>query len=291
MREDLVLDRSAHLRTSGELEALRQRDDALFTVVWRDRSLVTQSEAPRAVLLDQAAAAPLFAHQPEVAFLGLLGGKPCFALGLPGGDEAGKGHNFADLRLVGAFVPPEDARLLAYARGLLYWHRHNQHCGKCGALTRAGEGGHVRVCPSCDKRHFPRTDPAIMALILRGDACLLARQEKWPKSMFSILAGFVEPGESLEEAVVREVREEVGLSVRNVRYVRSQPWPFPASLMLGFVMEAEEGEVVLDTQELEASRWVRRAELAAPDGSLFVPPTFSLAGQLIAMFVADELPL
>jgi NAD+ diphosphatase len=292
MSDRPTLWRAAHLRVKdAELTELVQRDDALFALVWRDKNLVTTGESPRADLVDRAAAAPLLALAPEAVFLGTIDDRPCFALGLPGDDEHARGRNFGDLRMVGAFVPQEDARLLAYARGMVHWHRHHGFCGKCGAATRSAEGGHVRICSACDKRHFPRSDPAMMAMVLRGDSVLLARQASWPKSMYSILAGFVEPGESVEESVVREVHEEVGLRVRDLRYVRSQPWPFPSSLMIGFVMHAEDGEVVLDPTELEASRWVTRKELAEPDGSIFVPPPFSLSGQLIAMFVAGELPV
>lgn len=289
-----VLDRAAELRTKPDaIEALRERDDALFTFTWRSRNLVSRDQPPRPVLLDRAESAALSLRATETVFLGMLGGAPCFALSLPGDDAsaalAGEHGDFNDLRMIGAFVPEAEARFLAYARGVLYWHRHNRHCGKCGATTQSGEGGHVRVCSACEKRHFPRSDPAIMALIQRGDRVLLARQPKWPKAMYSVLAGFVEPGESVEEAVVREVREEVGLEVEGIRYVRSQPWPFPASLMIGYAMRSESGDIALGDDELEEARWVTREEITDQGSDVYVPPPFSLAGQLIELFVRGEL--
>lgn len=289
-----LLDRAAELRNKPDvIEALAERDDALFTFTWRSRNLVTRDQPPQPVFLDRTAAAALREQATETVFLGMLGDAPSFAMSLPGDDaSAALAHehgDFNDLRMIGAFVPEADARLLAYARGVLYWHRHHQHCGKCGAATTSGEGGHVRVCSACEKRHFPRSDPAIMAVILRGDQVLLARQPKWPAGMYSVLAGFVEPGESVEEAVVREVREEVGLEVDGIRYLRSQPWPFPASLMIGYVMRSESGEIDLRDDELEEARWVTREQINAEGSGVFVPPTFSLAGQLIELFVKGEL--
>jgi NAD+ diphosphatase len=161
-------------------------------------------------------------------------------------------------------------------------------CGRCGGGTSPDEGGHVLVCTKCDVRHFPRTDPAMMALIERGDRILLARKPTFPPRMYSILAGFVEPGESLEASVRREVHEEVGLQVTDLRYVRSQPWPFPRSLMLGFYMRSASGEIRLDDQELEAAGWYTREQVEAGE-ELFVPPTFSLAGQLIGLWMRGEI--
>lgn len=284
------LDRAATLRThQDEIEAMLRGGEAWLLPLWRHRNLVEQGEGTRLVRLEHDPALVAAAH--EVVFLGKLGARPCFAIGLPGDDAAiaslsGRG-DFNDLRMAGPFMELRDAELAAYARGIIYWHRHHQHCGKCGAPTQSADAGHARLCAGCHKKHFPRTDPAVMALIIDGDRCVLARQPRFPPSMFSILAGFVEPGESLETAVAREVREEVGLEVTDVRYVRSQSWPFPSSLMLGFAMRAVTTDIHLDDEELEEARWVSRDQIVARDG-LFVPPTFSLAGQLISLFVAGE---
>lgn len=287
-----ALDRAAHLRTSGDaVEALRA--EAGYLPVWRNRSLVHTGDSPHPIALDADAAAPLRALAEDEVFLGLVDGRAHFALRLPGGDDMPKhaslaGGVFNDLRGVGPQLDGYSVDLLAAARGLLYWHRHHRFCGSCGAKTQSAEVGYVRVCEACDKRHFPRTDPAMMALIRHDDRILLARSARFPEAMYSILAGFVEPGESLEQSVEREVFEEVGLKVTNVRYVQSQAWPFPSSLMLGFVMDAEHDAFKLDEEELVAARWATRAELDQP-GDFFYPPRFSLSGQLIRMFMRREI--
>jgi NAD+ diphosphatase len=282
-----LIDRAEHLRTrDSELAALFA--DGIIVPVWRGKCLIAAS-AP--VLLEARAHQSLCDAAVERVFLGLKDGRGCFAIAVAErGELIG---DFHDLRLAGNFLPLRDAELLAYARGILQWHHHHRHCAECGAPSQAVEGGHVRVCAACQARHFPRTDPAIMALIVHEDRCLLARQAAWPPGMHSILAGFVEPGESLEDAVIREVREEVGLDVTDVRYLRSQPWPFPSSLMIGFWMRALGEEIRVDTQELESARWFSRGEVeemraGRVDGS-FIPPRYSLAHQLIALFLDSAL--
>lgn len=283
-----MLDRAALLRTRhDELDTLLRGDDGLFVPMWRNRNLVVSSKLAR---LDRDAA--LVSAADEIVFLGKLEDRPYFALALPASDDAAAlcaAHgDFDDLRMAGPFMDRSDAELAAYARGMIYWHRNHRYCGKCGSTTTSTDFGHVRVCGSCEKRHFPRTDPAVMALIMDGDRCVLARQPRFPPNMFSILAGFVEPGETLEVSVAREVREEVGLEVTDLRYVSSQPWPFPASLMLGWVMRATTTDIHLDDDELEEARWFSRDEVRSGAGIL-VPPSFSLAGQLIELWLADEL--
>lgn len=245
------------------------------------------------VVLDETEAAPLREVADDEVFLGLVDGRALFAITLPGHDQVldqsvlAEAGAFNDLRGVGPQLEAPSVDLLASARGLLYWHRHHGYCGSCGGETKSGEAGYVRICRDCDRRHFPRTDPAIMALIEHDGRILLARQPRFPPKMYSILAGFVEPGESLEQAVHREVFEEVGLDVKNVRYVRSQSWPFPSSLMLGFVMTATSDAYELDGDELEEARWASREELGDPT-DFFCPPPFSLSGQLIRMFMRGE---
>lgn len=170
-----------------------------------------------------------------------------------------------DLRGFGATLPAGLAATLAYARGMAFWHAGHRFCGRCGAPTEIGRGGHVRICSdsSCAAPSFPRTDPAVIMLVTDGARCLLGRQEKWPQGMVSTLAGFVEPGETLEEAVAREVMEEAGVRVGRITYRASQPWPFPSSLMLGFWAEAETTEIVVDERELADARWFHRDELRA----------------------------
>jgi NAD+ diphosphatase len=170
---------------------------------------------------------------------------------------------------------------------MLNWHRRHRYCGSCGQPTKPKDGGHVRECAAENLKHFPRTDPAIMVLVTRGDRCVLARQPGWPDGLYAVIAGFVEPGESIEDAAHREVKEELGLAIRNLHYFRSQPWPFPSSLMLGFSAEALSDVIVRDQEELEDARWFSRAELENPQG-FFYPPGYSLANGLIRGFLGER---
>ncbi len=189
------------------------------------------------------------------------------------------------LRAAAATLPHADAGLAAHAAALVNWHRRHRHCSVCGAPTEIADGGIVRRCPSCGTDHHPRTDPVVIMLVTDGDRVLLGRQPTWPRGRYSALAGFVEPGESLEEAVAREVREEAGVEVGPPEYVASQPWPFPSSLMLGFTAPWVSGEPRRIDEELEDVRWFSRADVAAAveerEGPLGVPPRFAIARRLI----------
>jgi len=191
------------------------------------------------------------------------------------------GTRLEELRPLLALLGEEEASVLACARALQVWRSRHRHCGSCGAPTRARSAGHVLVCTSseCGAEFFPRIDPAVIVLVSDGGHALLGRQAQWPPGRYSCLAGFVEPGESLEDTVAREVFEESGVRVRRVRYFGSQAWPFPSSLMLGFSAEATRGPLVLD-DELEDARWFTPAELAVPD-SARLPPRHTIARRLI----------
>jgi NAD+ diphosphatase len=286
-----LLDRAAQVRRNAEALEARLDDPLTWLVpVWRNKVLVTSGDEPRPLPIPVGRGSTLTAGNPELAWLGLLGENGCFAVDLSGADDplldaalAGSGR-FEDLRVVGSLLHPQDFGLLAFARGILHFHRQHRHCGRCGALTRAREGGHIRECDSCQTKHFPRTDPAVMVLISREDRCLLARQPAFPSGMYSALAGFVEPGETIEECVVRETFEEVGLEVSSLAYFRSQSWPFPQSLMIGYFARAASDELRLDREELEAARWFHRDELRSPEG-FFYPPAVSLAHHMIRAFV------
>ena len=197
--------------------------------------------------------------------------------------EAG-GREFASLRWLGAQLPEWQTGLLFYAAGLLAWHDRARHCGVCGEATRPSESGHRRVCTDgeCGQIHFPRCDPAIITLVRAGERALLVHQPNWPDDRFSTLAGFVEPGESLEQAVAREVDEEVGLAVMATEYFASQPWPFPHTLMIGFRTEVEAGSVALG-RELTDARWFTREELraAVADETVVIPAPYALSRSLI----------
>lgn len=214
--------------------------------------------------------------------LGWFHGQRCVLIDLPEDITlAPPGTVFEELRPLLPLQSPDEAQLLAYARALTVWRSRQRHCGVCGYPTEPRNAGHVLVCtnPSCKSEFFPRIDPAVIVLVTDGSQALLGRQASWPAGRYSALAGFVEPGESLEEAVSREVEEETGVQVREVNYFASQPWPFPASLMLGFHAYASAGEVRLDG-ELEDARWFRLDELrAAP--TILLPPPHTIARRLI----------
>ena len=284
---------------AGRLKAKGTR----FVALWQNRNLVDKLEGdpPRsAVFLDRdhyEALADLL--DDGAIFLGEDTEKHSYfaidlaKLELPDHHPvlAGLGH-FADLRLFGPMLPQGEGALLAYARGMIYWHRRHRFCGLCGAPTRSERGGHLRRCtnPACGASHFPRTDPAVIMVVHDGgDRCVLGRQANWPSGMHSTLAGFVEPGESLEEAVAREVEEEVGLKVTEVTYHSSQPWPFPSSLMIGFWARAQGDALRVDETEIERAAWYSRAELIASpeDESFRLPRRDSIARRLIEDWLSE----
>jgi NAD+ diphosphatase len=196
------------------------------------------------------------------------------------------------LRYIGPTIAPEDASLAVHAVGLGRWHQTHRFCPRCGSETTVIKAGHVRVCPTDGSEHFPRTDPAVIMLISDGaDRVLLGRQPIWPEGRFSTLAGFVEPGESLVDAVRREVMEEAGVVVGDVTYAGSQPWPFPSSLMLGFFGVAESTDITVDGDELEEARWFSRDEITAltASGELILPPIVSISRWLVEEWHGGEI--
>ena len=260
---------------------------ARFVPVWQALNLVTATTEPRAVLYSRAEAEAWLAHAAPI-YLGDFRGQACFALELHGTEAPDEAHRFIDLRLTGATLDSAEAGLLAYARALVYWRSRHRHCGACGAPAKAAEGGQVMVCTNdvCGQQSFPRLDPAIIVLVSNGEQALLGRQATWPAGRYSTLAGFVEPGESLEDAVVREVAEEANVAVREVRYHSSQPWPFPSSLMIGFEAGAAPGSTPVAGDELEDARWVSRDDIAR--GEIRVPPLGSISFRLIEAWYDGE---
>jgi NAD+ diphosphatase len=188
------------------------------------------------------------------------------------------------LRVLGPSIAADEASLAVHAVGIARWHQTHPHCARCGALTEVTSAGHTRTCPACGAQHFPRTDPAVIMLITDGDdRALLGRHAAWPEGRFSTLAGFVEPGEALDDAVRREVMEEVGIAVGDVTYAGSQPWPFPSSLMLGFFGTATSAEITVDGAEIAEARWVSRDDLTelSAAGELLLPPPVSISRWLV----------
>ena len=268
--------------------------ESRLLLVWRGQNLILEAAAPAAALLSLTEGGALLAEAREIALLGLVGERALFAADLSHREEppALPGARFADLRSVGPLLAREEGGLLAYARGLMHWHQRHRFCGVCGSPTESREAGHMRRCtnPACAAEHHPRTDPAVIMRVEHQGRILLGRQKQWPVGMHSVLAGFVEPGESLEDAVRREVAEEVALQLTEVNYHSSQPWPFPSSIMLGFTAIAEGDQFRVDEHELEMARWFTREELLASpeDESFRLPRRDSIARRLVDDWIAGR---
>ena len=298
---------------------------SLFVPVWRSQNLVLEiaGDEPRAAVLGVEALGALLGAlsdaeieerfgRGEVVFLGVIDERAHFALdvsphedalgalrspalaaaGIAEPGDAQPGVRFADLRQLAGRLAPHEGALLALARAMVFWHSRHRFCGVCGAPTRSEEAGHMRRCtdPACAAMHLPRTDPAVIMLVTDGDRALLGRNKNFVPGMYSTLAGFVEPGESLEDAVAREVREETGIEVGAVHYHSSQPWPFPANIMLGFYAEATSSEIAVDPGELADARWFDRDWLLThvDDDSFRLPRRDSIARRLIEDWLAPR---
>ncbi len=257
------LDRRSEMRPDAAWVA-EQRRAARILPLWQLQVLVTGSPVLHAAWLDPAMADELAGAAATSVFLGLDGDTPLFAIDLSAAENAPEAlqqlGEFRDLRAAAPFLRTKDLAILAQAKALLDWHQRHGFSARCGAATVIAEAGNRRDCPRCEAQHFPRTDPAVIMLVTHGEACLLARNVKWADNFYSTLAGFVEPGECLEEAVRREVQEEVGLTADAVRYFASQPWPFPAALMIGCYAEVDGKALKLDPGEIADAKWFSKAD-------------------------------
>jgi NAD+ diphosphatase len=249
-----------------------------------------------AVLLDTDAPTPRLLRAPahgvvdpaEPILLGIEHGTPLFAADIEGTEPAPSSGRLASLREAGALLPQSEGGLAAYLVALLNWHRSNRFCANCGTRTQVAEAGLSRHCGNCGRTHFPRTDPVVIMVVEHDGRLLLGRRAGWPAGQYSLLAGFVSPGETPEEAVIREVREESGIEATAPVYVASQPWPFPSSLMLGFEARSPGGTPAVGDQELEDVGWFNEAEVRAahPGAGLRLPPEVSIARVLIDGWLA-----
>jgi NAD+ diphosphatase len=312
---DDPLDRISYRREDpADVAALRERPDARAILIARDMPVLRKNSDALDPLLPMSEIGRLGGARVE-ALIGVLpGGAPVFAallsddaveekaddsdgfldrrvLVAPGRDDL----KLIDLRTIAAagLVPAGQASLLATAKALMHWHARRSFCSNCGERNAVGASGWRRECPRCKMQHFPRTDPVVIMLAVDGDACLLGRQPRFPKSMYSALAGFLEPGETLEHAVRREILEEAGVATGAVRYFASQPWPFPSSIMIGCFAQARGRELKVDQVELEDARWFSRHEARAmlerrhPDG-LTAPIPMAIAHHLLKWWAFEE---
>ncbi len=293
-----LIDRAADRRTDDTVLAKFAKDPRAGGYVIGGEQVVMKQRGERAdplFPLDEAAA---LGAARETIFLGLMNDVPRYGIGLdPAAIEPLKARNdlkITDLRSIAVrgLVDAEHLPPLAEAKAMLGWHARHRFCSNCGAPTAVVQAGWRRDCPSCHVEHFPRTDPVVIMLVIAGDRCVLGRSPRFAATMWSCLAGFCEPGETIEEAVRREVLEEVGILTGRVKYFRSQPWPFPMSIMIGCHAEAKSDKIVIDPTEIEDARWFDREELAAmltlrhPEG-LTTPPPVAIAHHIIRDYVEN----
>ena len=268
-----ALDRAAEHREDEEWLAAQRADPRARAVVTSDAGVQVTDGRLALVPLEELNAP----EQP--LFLGLDAQGPVLAV-----DARGGHGQMVGLREAAALLPGGDAGLAAHAAALVNWHRRHPHCSVCGARTTVVAGGIMRRCERCGSEHHPRTDPVVIMLVTHEDRVLLGRQPSWPPGRYSALAGFVEPGESLEEAVAREIREEAGVEIGPPAYVASQPWPFPTSLMIGFIAPWRTGEPRRIDEELEDLRWFTVDEIVAAgreEGPYGLPPRLAIARRLL----------
>jgi len=292
---EIALSRRTHERIGG-----RRTDAAWLEEVWADpgtRVLVLAgSSFPVVEETDGAASvawrAPDGAPEGLRLLLGEQDGTVHVAVVAERDVEQSGAGVWETLRGIGGRLRAADAGLVVHALALAEWHRAHRHCPRCGSTLRAAQGGHLLECTGCGRPQFPSTEPAVLMLVTDGERALLGRQSAWPAGRYSTLAGFVEPGESLEDAVRREVMEEVGVEIGDVSYVGNQPWPFPASLMVGFFAHAETTSIQVDGDEIEAARWFTREDIEslARDGTVVLPGGFSISRALVEAWYGGPLP-
>jgi len=273
-----TLDRVDHLRDDADTLA-RLRSDPAARLLLLDGLDPMLDEDFRLSWVPLHEAAP----DAELALLGLIDGTPRFAALSSVPHAATRSPRFFQML---PHIPDEEAANYAAARSLIDWHSRHRFCAQCGTPTTVLRAGWARACPGCNAQHFPRTDPVVIMLAEHEDSVLVGRQPMFPPGMYSALAGFIEVGESLEEAVIRELREEAGIESHSVRYVASQPWPFPSSLMIACVASTDSKDIRIDTNELEDAMWCTRAEVLealdeAPDARFSVPAAFAIANTLL----------
>lgn len=287
------IDRRAEEREQADWARVALADpQTLYILGSGTRHLVYTQPQPRIAFLDGSASAALAAgDQSRLVLLGWFRQRRCILVecGDEPPPELPRHTSFEELRPLSPLLAGDEAGVLAYSRALSIWRARQRYCGACGAATMSQRAGHSMRCSreGCAQEFFPRLDPAIIVLVTDGERALLGRQATWPAGRYSTIAGFVEPGESLEDAVVREVMEETGVPVSGARYASSQPWPFPASIMLGFRATALPGSPARSGGELEDARWFTREEIRA-GGTTLLPFAHSISRRLIVEWLEDQ---
>ena len=293
------LDRVSDRRSDPDyIAAQLVAPDSLGVVLWNGKPLVEDSKVGGVQIAYVSArmTKDLAGGAEKLLFLGLWQGVAVFAVDLDGVADPADGPleglgRFEDLRMIAMALPLTEAGILATAKSMFEWRRKHRYCAACGQPSEVVDAGWKRVCPACKAQHFPRTDPVVIMLAVKGDRCLVGRQAAWPKKMYSALAGFLEPGESIEEACARELWEEAKLRTVRVRYHSTQPWPYPSSLMIGLIAEVENDDAQPDMVELDEVRWFTREETRAmlrgeiPDAN--APGALAIAHSLVKAW-ADE---
>lgn len=271
-----------------DFNQLTDSDTARFIPVKKRENLLLNEDGTNPIALKKEALGDLTIDEENCYLLGKKDELIYFTIDLDLCDKnfiPENGIEFISLRKSRIKEKNWTGSLLAYSNALVSWHRNHRFCGKCSSETRAAELGQARLCtnPDCETPHYPRTDPAIIAVVTSGDKCLMARKAEWPEGMYSVVAGFVDHGESLEDTVVREVMEETSIRVKSVHYHSSQPWPFPYTLMVGFFAEAENDDIEIDTHELEDAKWFTRDQIieGIEAGTHKLPTEFSISRKLI----------
>jgi NAD+ diphosphatase len=288
------LDRASYQRSDADWVKQKLADPgSLALVMWNGKPMVEARKTGKGSQIAYVRAdlaRELSPDGEQILFMGLWQETAIFALDMEGAADPADGPleglgRFEDLRAIALDLPGADAAILATAKAMFEWRRRHRHCPNCGQPSHPTDGGWKRLCPACKAEHFPRTDPVVIMLPVNGERCLLGRQAVWPQGMYSALAGFLEPGESIEEACAREVMEEAGLTATSVRYHSTQPWPYPSSLMIGLFAEVSDDNATPDLTELEEVRWFTRGEIQALlRGELpgvFAPGAMAIAHQLI----------
>jgi NAD+ diphosphatase len=290
--DQTILNRASNLRHGDPLQIGIKNFSSVFIPIWQDKSLVFNYEVPQAVLLKGTDAKWFAENACQIVFLGIKEGTIFYGADISHIEKLDETPlppktAFEDLRRLATTLKPEEAGYLAYARALTYWNRTHVYCGRCGSPTVSKMSGHERHCANknCNRIHFPRTDPAVIMLVThpKEDKCLLGHNKRFKGLRFSTIAGFVEPGESLEHAVAREVKEETDVDVSNIEYKASQPWPFPASIMLGFRARAISTKITCADEELVEARWFQRDEVKemAENQDILPPSQYSISRWLI----------